>query len=493
MSRFNPAHSTYVKKPAHPESPSPSPFGRRNPFGVGRAATAFGNRVRREAEAARPPPSPQYAKYDYSSDHSESSDYTTELNYGRRGSDGRPPLSPQYAAAAARNNNASHHSDISEFSLSSAEASPAQSPEPSPQPSPELSPQPSPARQRTEFDSLPPLSPGEYSRPQSPIGSDLGSEIYSRPQSPVSDAGSEALPHIIINHEKLAAFRDWKPSATPAPISPTPPRINRATKPVWDKASGKYINRHIMLPAPVLPTAAEDMERIRIEAGYDSDDDFFDTKEELLQQAVRGIQKTDKGLKSLIEKPASNTEVIKPAPWKIEAVKHTPAPVIEEIRTSAISQLPQTPTQTKVTIEQATPPPAPFLSDEDWHSFNITVKVPRIRKKQNGQNKDGWKFTWFGIIISIFVAWYFAETAVCEFHCKPFQSTTGNNWYPGMPTFGLALPYKLDTWTGEVVSRTWHKVDRSLGPRSYPHQHRPTPVANASVRKESKQYAGVIG
>jgi hypothetical protein len=484
MSRFNPAHSTYVKKPAHPESPSP--FGRRNPFGVGRAATAFGNRVRREAEAARPPPSPQYAKYDYSSDHSKSSDYTTDLNYRRRGSDGRPPLSPQYATAAARNNNVSHHSDISEFSLSSAEASPAQSPEPSPQPSPELSPQPSPAHQRAELDSLRPLplsQRADWFRPQSPLGSDSDSEIYSRLASPVRDDAPQPQPDFIFNHEKFEALRNGTLSEDPAPISPTPPPINRATRPVWDKASGRYINRHTMLPAPVLPTAAEDMERIRIEAGYDSDDDFFDTKEELLQQAVRGIQKTDKGLKSLIEKPAS----------KIEAVKHTPAPVIEEIRTSAIAQLPPTPpTQTKVTIEQVTPTPAPapFLSDEDWHSFNITVKIPRIRKKQNG---DGWKFTWFGVIISIFVAWYFAETAVCEFHCKPFQSTTGNNWYPGMPTFGLALPYKLDTWTGEVVSRTWHKVDRSLGPRSYPHQHRPTPVGNASVRKESKQYAGVIG
>jgi len=192
-----------------------------------------------------------------------------------------------------------------------------------------------------------------------------------------------------------------------------------------------------VLPAPILPTAAEDLEQIRSDAGYDSDDEFFDTKEQLLQQAVRGIQKTDQGLKSLIEKTPSTTEAIKPTS-----------------ATAAVTK--PTLTSTEAAIEQ----PIPILSDSDFHTFNVNLKVPRLRKRHG----NTWKLTWFGFILATFVAWFFAESAVCEIHCRPTMSRK-HNWRPGQPSFGFALPYKLDYWTGEVVSRSWNSIDHALGPR----------------------------
>jgi hypothetical protein len=158
--------------------------------------------------------------------------------------------------------------------------------------------------------------------------------------------------------------------------------------------------------APILPTAAEDMERLRVEAGYDSDDDFFDTKDELLHHAVRDIKRTDKGLKSLIN---STHETV--------------------------------------------------ADQSDCHT--ITIKIPKMIRRQGN---NWWKLNWLGFILAIFVTWFVAESAVCQVNCRPTMSR-GHSWKPGQPSFGLSLPYQLDDLTGQVVSRSWGRIDRALGPR----------------------------
>ncbi|KAH8662845.1 hypothetical protein BGZ60DRAFT_530004 [Tricladium varicosporioides] len=85
-----------------------------------------------------------------------------------------------------------------------------------------------------------------------------------------------------------------------------------------------------------------------------------------------------------------------------------------------------------------------------------TTQEPDTRRRN-------WKLTWFGLVLAIFVAWFFAETAMCEVYCHPTQSTH-NNWHPSDPFFPWAIPTKLDHWTGEIVSRSWSALDRKLGP-----------------------------
>ncbi|KAH6678057.1 hypothetical protein B0J14DRAFT_581817 [Halenospora varia] len=92
-----------------------------------------------------------------------------------------------------------------------------------------------------------------------------------------------------------------------------------------------------------------------------------------------------------------------------------------------------------------------------------TYNPPPPTTQQPDTRRRSWKFTWFGLILAIFVAWFFAETAMCEVYCHPTQSTH-NNWHPSDPFFPWAIPTKLDHWTGEIVSRSWSALDRKLGP-----------------------------
>jgi hypothetical protein len=223
------------------------------------------------------------------------------------------------------------------------------------------------------------------------------------------------------------------------------------------------------------------MERLRVEAGYDSDDDFFDTKDELLHQAVRGIKRTDKGLKALINSPSKANEVHKPilsmlkdiehifsddedikyASSNTKPTKHTPAPVAvtKPTYTTGAVYKPsrsRSHSQETIAIESITS----TLPDDDYHNLNLNlnIKIPRLTRR------DSWKFTWIGFILAAFVAWFVAESAVCQVHCRPTLSRK-HDWIPGKPSFGLSLPYMLDDVTGQVVSRTWASVDRALGPR----------------------------
>ncbi|TGO19387.1 hypothetical protein BTUL_0004g00230 [Botrytis tulipae] len=76
----------------------------------------------------------------------------------------------------------------------------------------------------------------------------------------------------------------------------------------------------------------------------------------------------------------------------------------------------------------------------------LMIPLPRLRHPGTR------KFTWFGLLFTIFVTWFVAEWAMCETYCHPKYSNK-DVWHPSDPFWPWAIPTKMDQWTGKVVSR----------------------------------------
>lgn len=97
--------------------------------------------------------------------------------------------------------------------------------------------------------------------------------------------------------------------------------------------------------------------------------------------------------------------------------------------------------------------------------INIKIPVPRLYIRQPPEKpgmKPGWKFTWFGFILSLFFVWYVSESVMCAQFCHPTNSRV-NTWQPSDPFFPWAIPTKLDQWTGEAVSSSLGSLASSFG------------------------------
>ncbi|KAG0649721.1 hypothetical protein D0Z07_3904 [Hyphodiscus hymeniophilus] len=89
-------------------------------------------------------------------------------------------------------------------------------------------------------------------------------------------------------------------------------------------------------------------------------------------------------------------------------------------------------------------------------NINLNIPIPKLWISQLPSKpgmKDGWKFTWLGLLMLLFAVWYVLESATCAKFCHPTNSRV-NTWQPSDPFFPWAIPTKLDQWTGEVISST---------------------------------------
>ncbi|OAA35297.1 hypothetical protein NOR_08052 [Metarhizium rileyi] len=58
------------------------------------------------------------------------------------------------------------------------------------------------------------------------------------------------------------------------------------------------------------------------------------------------------------------------------------------------------------------------------------------------------RLSWFGLVVTIALIWYTAESAMCWKYCRPAACTSAPCVYAyDDPTFGYALPVKLDQWS----------------------------------------------
>ncbi|KAL2888553.1 hypothetical protein HOO65_030054 [Ceratocystis lukuohia] len=69
---------------------------------------------------------------------------------------------------------------------------------------------------------------------------------------------------------------------------------------------------------------------------------------------------------------------------------------------------------------------------------SVDIPVPRV------YNKAPFRLTMVGILITLFALWYTLETAVCDRYCRPVTCSAPCVWQNDDPTFGYAIPVKVD-------------------------------------------------
>ena len=80
----------------------------------------------------------------------------------------------------------------------------------------------------------------------------------------------------------------------------------------------------------------------------------------------------------------------------------------------------------------------------------VHLPIPRLYSLQ-----PRFRLTIFGFLTLALCLWYSLETAMCKLYCAPETCTsTPCVWSYDDPTFGTALPVKLDQWTTGGVGRT---------------------------------------
>lgn len=72
----------------------------------------------------------------------------------------------------------------------------------------------------------------------------------------------------------------------------------------------------------------------------------------------------------------------------------------------------------------------------------IHLPIPRL------YHRKPFRLSWLGLLVLVLSLWYAAESAMCAMFCRPTRcGSTPCVWSINDPTFGTAIPVKLDQWT----------------------------------------------
>lgn len=83
------------------------------------------------------------------------------------------------------------------------------------------------------------------------------------------------------------------------------------------------------------------------------------------------------------------------------------------------------------------------------NTSTITLPIPRLYHRT-----PTFRFTLLGLLLFLLSTWYAAESTMCHFHCrKPTCRSPPCTWSVSDPTFGTAIPVKLDQWTTNGLGR----------------------------------------
>ncbi|KAL1874388.1 hypothetical protein VTK73DRAFT_361 [Phialemonium thermophilum] len=86
----------------------------------------------------------------------------------------------------------------------------------------------------------------------------------------------------------------------------------------------------------------------------------------------------------------------------------------------------------------------------------LHLPIPRLWRRQ-----PTFQFTLLGLVIFVVSLWSIAESAMCMLYCKPASCYPGQPcaWSHDDPTWGYAIPVKLDQWTtggrGRALATKW--------------------------------------
>ncbi|CAK7270629.1 hypothetical protein SEPCBS57363_004199 [Sporothrix epigloea] len=107
-------------------------------------------------------------------------------------------------------------------------------------------------------------------------------------------------------------------------------------------------------------------------------------------------------------------------------------------------------TQEKVSIKDEkkdttfaiTPSSSPPLANTPTISY-VQIPLPRLYRVSPEV-----KLTYLGVFLLLLSIWFAAESTTCAFFCRPTACQSGQacQWSPDDPSFGAAVPIKLDQW-----------------------------------------------
>jgi hypothetical protein len=116
--------------------------------------------------------------------------------------------------------------------------------------------------------------------------------------------------------------------------------------------------------------------------------------------------------------------------------------------------------------DQVSSAPEPLKHNHDLDScpkcasessfYHVNIPVPRLWSR-DPTKWTGVRFTWVGLMLALFTAWFFMESATCELICHPQYAST-NDWSPDDPFWGWALPTLLDRYTGSLFTYFFKNV-----------------------------------
>ncbi|KAH6676866.1 hypothetical protein F5X68DRAFT_213536 [Plectosphaerella plurivora] len=74
---------------------------------------------------------------------------------------------------------------------------------------------------------------------------------------------------------------------------------------------------------------------------------------------------------------------------------------------------------------------------------------------------EPFRLTFLGMLLLLVGSWFVAETTMCSYYCRPVSCTSGSGpcvWEPTDPSWGTALPVKLDQWVSNGQGlQAYHK------------------------------------
>ncbi|EPE09238.1 hypothetical protein F503_07014 [Ophiostoma piceae UAMH 11346] len=87
----------------------------------------------------------------------------------------------------------------------------------------------------------------------------------------------------------------------------------------------------------------------------------------------------------------------------------------------------------------------------------LQIPLPKLyRSDARDSSSSKKRLTFFGILVLLFAVWFAIETTACALYCRPETCQSGQacRWSPDDPSFGHAVPVKVDQWLTGGKGRT---------------------------------------
>lgn len=235
-------------------------------------------------------------------------------------------------------------------------------------------------------------------------------------------------------------------SSNSAAPSPKPKPGQRSGVPLFNSANPASVEDDLRaIQQEVEDSTLEDFDGLLL-----TDTENLDLNSTTIMETPIDLEKDDKGQPLSAEERERRQELL-----AIERMNKTIKSGLVSIRDAKRGierledQVSSTPELLKHNHDQDSCPKCASESSESSF-YHLNIPVPCLWSR-DPTKWTGVRFTWLGLLLALFTAWFFMESATCELICHPQYSST-NNWRPDDPFWGWALPTLLDRCAGGLLT-----------------------------------------